>query len=117
MKLNLVVLRTEKPKELLGLYEQLGLQFEYHRHGKGTWHYSVTIEGIVFEIYPLLKSQTTADSSLRLGFTIKGLDKKIAQLKQQDVEIVSEPKESEYGYFAVIKDLDGRKIELKEEKY
>jgi hypothetical protein len=32
---------------------------------------------------------------------------------KNNVEIVREPKASEWGYFAIIKDLDGRKIELK----
>ena len=113
MKINLIVIRTDKPKKLSNFYELLGKKFEYHQHGKGTWHYSTEIGGTVFEIYPLMKNQENPDKSLRLGFTIENLDKTIDNLKKQNIEIVREPKESEWGYFAIIKDLDGRKIELK----
>jgi len=115
MEINLIVIRTDKPKELSEFYEQIGMKFEYHQHGKGTWHYSIEIGKTVFEIYPLMKNQEIPDKSLRLGFTIENLDETIENLKKRNVEIVREPKESEWGYFAIIKDLDGRKIELKNE--
>ena len=113
MEINLIVIQTDRPKELSEFYEQIGMQFEYHQHGKGTWHYSAEIGEIVFEIYPLLKNQENPDKSLRLGFTIKNLDETIEELKKRNVEIVREPKDSEWGCFAIIRDLDGRKIELK----
>lgn len=114
MQINLIVIRTDKPKELSAFYEQFGMKFEYHQHGKGTWHYSTELEGIIFEIYPLMKNQNAPDKFLRLGFTIENLDELIINLKKNNVEIFREPKESEWGYFAIVKDLDGRKIELKE---
>lgn len=114
MVINLIVIRTDKPKELSEFYEQIGMKFEYHQHGKGIWHYSTEISETVFEIYPLMKHQESPDKSLRLGFTIENLDETIQNLRNRNVEIVREPKESEWGYFAIIKDLDGRKIELKE---
>ncbi|MGH1336848.1 MAG: VOC family protein [Aureispira sp.] len=114
MEINLIVIRTTQPKELSLFYAQLGLSFDYHQHGKGPWHYSTTIGTVVFEIYPLLKNQEAPDISLRLGFTVEALDPLIELLRQQKVNIVNLPKESEWGYFAVVKDLDGRKIELKE---
>ncbi len=113
MRINLIVIRTNKPKELSEFYEQIGMKFEYHQHVKGTWHYSTEIGETVFEIYPLMKNQENSDNSLRLGFTIENLNETIENLRKENVEIVREPKESEWGYFAIIKDLDGRKIELK----
>ena len=112
MYLNLIVIRTNQPKKLSEFYEQLGLQFDYHRHGKGAWHYSAEIGNLIFEIYPLMKYQKKPDKSLRLGFVVENLDELILRLKEQNVEIVSMPKTSEWGYFAIIRDLDGRKIEL-----
>jgi len=114
MQINLIVIRTDQPKKLSEFYELLGLNFEYHKHGKGAWHYSAMMGEVVFEIYPLMKNQEFADRSLRLGFTIENLDDLILQLKKKEVEIIKEPQQSEWGYFAIIKDLDGRKIELKE---
>ena len=113
MNINLIVIRTNKPKELSEFYEQIGMKFEYHQHGKGAWHYSAEFGELVFEIYPLMKNQVKPDKSLRLGFTIENLDEVVENFKRQNIEILREPKESEWGYFAIIKDLDGRKIELK----
>ncbi len=114
IEINLIVLRTSNPKDLAEFYSQLGIKFIYHQHGTGSWHYSSEIKKLVFEIYPLLKNQEEADKSLRLGFEVQELDALILKLKKKKVEILREPKESEWGYFAIVKDLDGRKIELKE---
>ncbi len=114
MNLNLIVIRTEIPEKLSEFYEKLGIKFSYHQHENGPFHYSADLDGLVFEIYPFLKRQSEADKSLRLGFSVKKLDILIESLKDENIEIVSNPTKSEFGYFAVIKDLDGRKIELKE---
>ena len=114
MHINLIVIRTKDPKVLAEFYQLMGLEFQYHRHGKGVWHYSATINNVVFEIYPLLKSQQSPDQSLRLGFVVDNLDDLIEKLRSQSVKIISAPQSSEWGYFAVISDPDGRKIELTE---
>lgn len=117
MKINLIVIRTDKPEGLAHFYALLGISFEYHRHGKGSWHYSANLNQTIFEIYPLSKNQDAPDTSLRLGFEINDLDVAIANLKMNDIEVVSEPKKSAYGYFAVIRDTDGRKIELMQKSH
>ena len=116
MEINLIVIRTSNPESLAEFYSQLGITFVYHKHGNGSWHYSSELKKLVFEIYPFLKNQEVADKSLRLGFEVDNLDALVLKLKKSNVEILVEPKESEWGYFAIIKDLDGRKIELKESK-
>lgn len=70
MKLNLLVIRTSDMPRLVNFYNLLGLKFDYHKHEKGVYHYATKIGETVFEIYPLLKSQTEADISTRLGFKI-----------------------------------------------
>lgn len=114
MELNLLVIRTKNPRLLAEFYEKIGLQFEYHQHGNGPFHYATALGKTVFEIYPFTKSQQEADKTLRLGFTVKNLDELIAKLKQENINILTEPAHSEWGYFAVIADPDGRKIELTE---
>ena len=39
MNLNLLVIRSVIPKQLAEFYEQLGMAFEYHRHGNGPFHF------------------------------------------------------------------------------
>ena len=114
MKINLIVIRTNDIDKLADFYQKLGIIFQFHQHGKGPFHYAAELAGTVFEIYPLLKNQEKPDNSLRLGFEVESLDNLIASLIKASVEIIKTPTHSEYGYVAIMKDLDGRKIELKE---
>lgn len=114
MKLNLLVIRTKDIEVLKSQYELLGIVFEYHKHGKGPYHYAAELKDCVFEIYPLTKSMTKADGSLRLGFDVENVNATILQLQKSNWEILSEPKETEWGLTAIVQDLDGRKVELKQ---
>ncbi len=115
MRLNLLVIRTSDIDILKNQYELLELEFTYHRHGNGPYHYAHEENGFVFEIYPLIKSMNQADNSIRLGFTVKDLTTKIKELENSNWKILSQPVKNEWGFSAIIQDLDGRKIELKEQ--
>ena len=116
MKINLIVIRTKDIDQLANFYQKLGIQFDYHQHGKGPFHYAAELDGTVFEIYPLLKNQAQPDHSLRLGFDVEKLDELITTLKMDHIKILKAPISSEFDYVAVVKDLDGRKIELREKE-
>jgi len=113
VKLNLIVIRTGELELLKDQYELLDLKFDYHQHGNGPFHYASKVDGFVFEIYPLTRSMTNADNSLRLGFETPNLEAKMNDLEGSNWKIISKPKETEWGLTALIQDLDGRKIELK----
>ena len=109
MKLNLIVIRTADMPRLVNFYKILGLEFDYHKHDKGVYHYATKIGDTTFEIYPLLKNQTEADISTRLGFEIESFEEKIALLSEF---IISQPMQTEFGLCAILRDPDGRKIEI-----
>lgn len=112
MDINLIVIRTPDTAKLADFYALLGLQFDYHKHGKSPYHYSTTINKTVLEIYPLAKGQAMPDIYLRLGFSLTEFESTIQLLKNKAVEFVSEPMQTDFGLMAIIKDPDGRKIEL-----
>ena len=112
IQLGLLVLKTKDPALLADFYSKLGLQFEVHQHGKGPIHYCCELEEMVFEIYPLPKNQHEPDKSTRLGFKVENLDNLVGQLIAENIQIVSSPKNYDWGYSAIIEDLDGRKVEL-----
>ena len=116
MKINLVVLKTYRPDDLASFYEQLGIKFENHKHGNGPQHYAAEIDNVVFEIYPLPKDKQQADDTVRLGFTVNDLDSTIERLRNAGGKIVKEAGMTEWGYVSIVEDLDGRKIELKEQR-
>lgn len=115
MRVKLIVIRTDKIEELAKFYSKLGLEFQYHRHGKGPMHYSSEFEGIVFEIYPLRKSDDKVYNGLRLGFEVEDLDSLLMSLKRTGVKVLKDSELSEWGYCSVIEDVDGRKIDLNQQ--
>lgn len=112
MEIRLLVVRTTDMERLTDFYSLLGLTFEYHKHGKSPYHYSAIIGNTTLEIYPLTKSQTEADKELRLGFSVENFDSTIQFLREKDITFLSEPMQTEYGFMTIVKDPDGRKIEL-----
>ena len=112
--INLLVIRSKEPRVLAQFYELLGMKFQYHRHGNGPFHFSSELAGVVFEIYPLQKGQNAVDQSLRLGFLVPKLDDLISCLIKEGINILTMPTGMAWGYVAIIEDLEGRKIELKE---
>ena len=114
--INLVVIKTDKIQQQFEFYSALGLQFEYHKHGNGPSHYASSGGSPVIEIYPLPKGVPQPDNTTRLGFTVEHLGKLIQNLRDKGFIIVSEPSDTEWGYRAVVQDLDERKIELTEIK-
>jgi lactoylglutathione lyase len=112
MEIRLIVIRTSDAKRLSEFYSLFGLSIDYHKHGNSPYHYSTIIGQTVLEIYPLTKSQSEADRSLRLGLAIDHFDKTIQALKEQQIIFVAEPAQTDFGFMTIIEDPDGRKIEL-----
>ncbi len=112
MEIRLLVVRTPDMPRLADFYTLLGLTFDYHKHGKSPYHHSTTIGQTILEIYPLAKGQTEADKELRLGFAVDDFDNTIQLLKDNKIEFLSEPMQTDYGFMTIIMDPDGRKIEL-----
>jgi predicted enzyme related to lactoylglutathione lyase len=107
IKLNLLVLKTHQLDRLSEFYTALGLSFAEERHGDGPQHLAARVGDLVLELYPLQKGE--ADASTRLGFAVPDLDAVLARLGEA---VVGGPRETEWGRRAVVKDPDGRKVEL-----
>lgn len=112
MEIRLLVIRTTDIDRLASFYGLFGLEFEYHKHEKSPYHYSATIGSTVLEIYPLANGQAEADKELRLGFSVENFENTIQILKDNQTVFLSEAMQTDYGLMAIIKDPDGRKIEL-----
>lgn len=53
-----------------------------------------------------------AEQDFMINYKVDDLDELLAQLAQEDVEIVGEKESYDYGEFGWIIDCDGRKVEL-----
>ena len=108
---TLLVLKTLEVDRLLAFYQTLGFRFVEEQHGKGPVHYSATIGAMVFEIYPAAAVESV-DSATRLGFEMANLAETVESLRSAGTPIISEPKETRWGARAVVRDPDGRAVEL-----
>jgi hypothetical protein len=114
-RLNLIVIRSIDPGRTAGFYKLLGMEFQEEQHGSGPIHWAADLAGIVLEIYPA-KSEDDMDVTTRLGFDVKDAASMLNTLRLSSVEIVSELKQTKWGLRAVVRDSDGRAVELVQQK-
>ena len=107
---NLIVIRVADLDRSQQFFESLGITFSRERHGNGPEHLVAKIIDLVFEIYPLGNGLST--SATRLGFQVDSLQNAIDAVVKCGAEIVTSPADGPWGIRAVIKDLDGHRIEL-----
>jgi len=88
------------------------MKFVKHTHGKGPEHYARESDGMVFELYPAKSAST--DELTALGFGVNDLDKTQAVLSELKCA-PSAPKETPWGRTFVVRDPDGRRVEIKHE--
>ena len=108
-RMNLVVIRSQDIEASKTFYEQIGLTFQRHKHGKGAEHYASESPAFAFEIYP---DSGTASSGARVGFSVSDVDSAVEALREAGIEVVAEPKDSPWGRRAVVRDPDGHCVEL-----
>ncbi|MCA9176466.1 MAG: hypothetical protein KDB14_18390 [Planctomycetales bacterium] len=109
--LHLLVIRSLAPDRTVQFYEQLGLTFCREQHGSGPVHWSTNLADTLLEVYPA-QSEQEVDRSTRLGLRLADVESTATELRQCDVVVVSEPRETSRGLCAVVKDPDGRSVEL-----
>jgi lactoylglutathione lyase len=110
--LSLIVLKTRQVDALRKFYSSLGIELSEEQHGKGPVHFAGQVGEVVFEVYPLPEDGTLADATTRLGFVVVRLSEVVEALKALGTAIVTEPQTTQWGFRAVVRDPDGRAIEL-----
>ena len=109
--LNLVVIRSKDINRSAEFYSTIGLHLDKHQHGSGPEHFTYEHGASVFEIYPR-QGENDSTSEVRIGFQVTSVDNVIENLMRIGATIVSVPKNSPWGRRAVIKDIDGHRVEL-----
>jgi predicted enzyme related to lactoylglutathione lyase len=112
--LNLVVIRSVDIHQSVRFYQALGFDFALERHGGGPEHYASVANGVDFEIYPLAAGGNPT-TDVRIGFAVDSVEDATTKLRSIGAEVVSEPHDSEWGRRAVLRDFDGRAVELVEQ--
>lgn len=112
-QLKLLVLRTAKLEAAKDFYALLGIDLQMKKHGNGPHHYAGTFGEFVFELYPS-NGNHYEDHQVRLGFQVSGLNEILSLVVSTQGGIVKQPHDTPHGRKAVIKDPDGRSVELYE---
>lgn len=108
--LDLVLIRSMDIDRAARFYKQLGLDFIEERHAKGPRHLSAMMGELVMEIYPA-QALADVDTKTRLGFKTTDFAETMHRLGEFGAEFVEAP-HLVYPYRAVVRDPDGRKVEI-----
>ena len=111
ISLTLLVLKTQQVDRLRAFYQTLGISFVEEQHGKGPLHYAGQTGELTLEIYPL-PAEAAADSTTRLGFVVDNVEEVVELLQSQGNAALQGPRQTAWGYRAMVKDPDGRTVEL-----
>lgn len=112
-QLSYLVIKSDNIESLMLFYSSFEIEFVYHQHKNGPFHYSTDLGGVVFEIYPR-KSTSHSSSSLRLGFKVKSISNCLAKLKANGFAVNAKTSINEWGKSAVFNDPEGNSIDLTE---
>lgn len=107
----LLVIKTNQLENVLAFYRSIGIGFSEERHGQGRLHYAGKIGPTVFELYPATEADSV-DAATRLGFRVAILSETVDALRARGTLVASEPKSTSWGIRAVVRDPDGRAVEL-----
>ena len=110
-RLNLLVLRCADIKRTRAFYELLGLRFQQHAHGSGPIHFAHEDERGVIELYPA-DTANPADH-VGLGFTVDDLPAAHARFAHA-ARNPGDIRDREWGRTFVVRDPDGRRVEVKQ---
>ncbi len=110
--LTLLVLKTRQVEPLRLFYQTLGLLLSEEQHGSGPVHFAGRSGDVILEIYPLQDDGSLVNSSTRLGLTVENVDALVKALGGIGTKMVTPTKETAWGLQAVVKDPDGRSVEL-----
>ncbi len=114
LSLSLLVLKTRQVEKMRAFYGALGIDLAEEQHEKGPLHFAGRIGDVVLELYPLPDDGMSADSSTRLGFTVMQLAVALERLQALGILSPGKPQATEWGNRVVVRDPDGRAVELYE---
>ena len=125
--LNLIVMYSSNIEVSKAFYENVGLTFEKHKHGNGPEHYAATDkQGSVIEIYPTngVPVNHLKPGDVAVGFGVPSITDfllKIGFSGDQShifgsVKMVVAPRQTEFGFWCVMRDPDGRSLHLTEKQ-
>lgn len=114
VSLRLLVLKTRQVDKLRAFYQAIGIDLHQEQHGSGPIHFAGQLGDVVLEVYPLPNNTAHVDDTTRLGFAVANITGVVEALQITGTPAVTQPNAAERGRRAVVRDPDGRAVELYE---
>ncbi|QDU86611.1 Glyoxalase-like domain protein [Planctomycetes bacterium Pla163] len=118
-ELGSLILFSERVEALAAFYRALGLPLEPERHGDGPVHHTCSLGPTHFAIFAARSASSVEPAADHrgagaqfLGLTVDDLGAAFAVSREHGAEVVQEPKSYPWGRRALVRDPDGRVVEL-----
>jgi predicted enzyme related to lactoylglutathione lyase len=106
-----VIFQCQQLDKSVEFYRALGVDVRETKHG-GTVHFSCSLGGVHFALYPGDGTARGPQSGCQLGLMITNLDGSLAAATALGASVLAPPVQKPWGMTAMLEDPDGRKIEL-----
>lgn len=113
--LGALILFTNKLEAAVKFYTAIGVPLELEQHDDGPPHYACELGLTHFAIFESNSSSAPefkAGGTSFPGFTVNSLHDALEAAKSVNAEVVQQATEYPWGWRALVKDPDGRVIEL-----
>lgn len=116
--LGAVVLWSTRADLTVAFFRALGIPLEAERHGRGPQHWACGLEGRHFAVHEAPSGQDAPGwreaGAMMLGLEVPRLDDALAAVSRLGATVVQPVEEVPWGRRVVVRDPDGRPVELYE---
>ncbi len=113
--LSAVIIVSENAERLANFYKGIvGLPLEDEVHGETHKHYGCELGDLHFAIHPTsnFEGTGTATGSVKLAFNVFDMNSFVQRLKDNNVSLAYEPKDTGFAIMTAITDPDGNYVEF-----
>lgn len=110
-----LIIFTDKLEAVVEFYSAIGVPLELEQHGDGPVHYACDLGLTHFAVFrsgPGEAAEFRSGGSSFAGFTVNSLEAALDAARSVKAEVVQPPTEYPWGWRALVKDPDGRVVEL-----
>lgn len=113
--LSAVILVSENAERLSNFYKNVvGLPLQDEVHGETNKHYGCELGDLHFAIHPTSNFEGTgsATGSVKLAFNVFNIESFVQKMKDNNVKLAYEPKNTGFAIMTAIIDPDGNYVEF-----
>lgn len=119
-ELGALILFAGELGRVVAFYRALGLPLAEERHGTGPAHFACELGGVHLAVFaaadgapgaPSAQAFRSAGSSFP-GFAVASVERTVAELRALGAEVEQEPVRTPWGVRALVRDPDGRVVEV-----